>query len=89
MIVSKIFFVYRQLKKYDGPVQSLCLKSRRPLTSPTKHSELELELISTMYAANDLYGMAEVYVRLLEFGYNRSSVSMCCANKEERLKVIK
>ena len=41
-----------------------------------------------MYAANDLYGMAEVYVRLLEFGYNRSSVSMCCANKEERLKVI-
>ncbi len=42
-----------------------------------------------MYAANDLYGMAEVYVRLLEFGYNRSSVSMCCANKEERLKVIK
>lgn len=42
-----------------------------------------------MYAANDLYGMAEVYVRLLEFGYNRSSVSTCCANKEERLKVIK
>ena len=72
-----------------GQLKVYALKSRRPLTSPTKHSELELVLISTMYAANDLYGMTEVYVRLLEFGYNRSSVSMCCADKEERLKVIK
>ncbi len=61
-----------------GQLKVYALKSRRPLSSPTKHSELELELISTMYAANDLYGMTEVYVRLLEFGYNRSFVNMCC-----------
>ena len=37
----------------------------RPLTSSNKHSESELELISTMYALYGLYGNAEIYVRLL------------------------
>lgn len=29
-------FVYRQLKKYDGSVRSLALKSRKPHCSPTR-----------------------------------------------------
>ena len=32
-------FVYRQLKKYDGTVKSLALKSRKPHHSPTAHTE--------------------------------------------------
>ncbi|SIW08216.1 hypothetical protein MCSV2_90053 [Mucispirillum schaedleri ASF457] len=32
-------FVYRHLKKYDGTVQSLSFKSRRPRNSPNKHSK--------------------------------------------------
>ena len=82
-------FVYRQLSKYDGTVQSLSFKSRRPRNSPNKHSKEELELIFNTYAEHGLYGNAEVYVRLLEIGYNRSFGSMCMQDKAVRLKVIK
>lgn len=34
-------FVYRQLEKYDGSVRSLALKSRKPKSSPTAHTEEE------------------------------------------------
>lgn len=41
-------FVYRQLKKYDGDVRSLILKSRRPRNNPNTHKEEELDLIKRM-----------------------------------------
>ena len=81
-------FVYRQLKKYDGTVQSLSFKSRRPRTSPNKHSKEELELISTMYATHGLYGMAEVYVKLLELGYKRSFGSICMQIRNKCIKSL-
>ena len=34
-------FVYRQLKKYDGDVRSLVLKSRRPQNNPNAYNEEE------------------------------------------------
>lgn len=70
-------FVYRQLKKYDGTVRSLALKSRRPHNSPNAHTEEELKLIKDMYRINGIYGLAEVYVRCLAKGYTRSFWSMC------------
>lgn len=81
-------FVYRQLKKYDGTVQSLSFKSRRPRNSPNKHGKEELELISTMYATHGLYGMAEVYVKLLELGYKRSFGSMCMQIRNKCIKSL-
>ena len=44
-------FVYRQLNKYDGTVQSLALQSSKPHNSPNKHTEAELELIESIYRA--------------------------------------
>ncbi len=82
-------FVYRQLKKYDGTVQSLALKSRKPHTSPNKHTEEELCLIERVYIEHGLYGMAEVYVRLKECGYNRSFGSMCKQIRKKGLKPVK
>ena len=73
-------FVYRQLNKYDGTVQSLALQSSKPHNSPNKHTEAELELIERVYIEHGLYGMAELYVRLKECGYNRSFGSMCKYN---------
>ena len=37
-------FVYRQLKKWEGRVESLASKSRHPHNSPNAHTEEELEL---------------------------------------------
>lgn len=70
-------FVYRQLKKYDGNVRSLALKSRRPYSSPNAHTKEELALIRRMLKRNGVYGMAEVYVRCRKRGYKRSFASMC------------
>lgn len=70
-------FVYRQLKKYDGTVRSLALKSRKPKRSPRAHTEEELKLIRRMLKRNGVYGLAEVYVRCTEKGYKRSFESMC------------
>ena len=70
-------FVYRQLKKYDGTVRSLALKSRKPKRSPRAHTEEELKLIRRMLKRNGVYGLAEVYVRCIEKGYKRSFESMC------------
>lgn len=70
-------FVYRQLKKYDGDVRSLVLKSRRPHNNPNAHNEEELALIRRMLRRNDIYGLAEVYVRCKDKGYTRSFKSMC------------
>ena len=70
-------FVYRQLKRYDGDVRSLALKSRRPHSSPSAHTPDELQLIRRMLKRNGVYGLAEVYVRCKAKGYNRSFSSMC------------
>jgi len=70
-------FVYRQLKKYDGDVRSLALKSRKPHKSPNAHNEEELGLIRRMLKRNGIYGLAEVYVRCKRNGYTRSFGSMC------------
>ncbi|XVG94991.1 hypothetical protein ACGCUQ_03840 [Eubacteriales bacterium KG127] len=69
--------MYRQLKKYDGSVRSLALKSRRPHNSPNAHSNEELALIRRMLKCNGVYGLAEVYVRCRKSGYTRSFGSMC------------
>lgn len=70
-------FVYRQLHKYDGTVESLALKSRRPHGHKHQHTEEELALIGRMYRRNGKYGLAETYVRCREAGYTRSFGSMC------------
>lgn len=70
-------FVYRQLKKYDGDVRSLDLKSRKPHNNPNAHNEEELDLIRLILKRNGIYGLAEVYVRCKSKGYTRSFGSMC------------
>jgi len=70
-------FVYRQLKKYNGDVRSLVLKSRKPCKNPNAHNEEELGLIQCTLKRNGIYGLAEVYVRCKRNGYTRSFGSMC------------
>lgn len=70
-------FVYRQLQKYDGTVQSLALKSRRPHSHRNQHTEDELTIIRRMYRRNGKYGLAETFVRCRAKGYTRSFGSMC------------
>ena len=74
---ARKYHTNRQLKKYDGSVRSLALKSRKPHYSPNAHTEDELALIKRMLKRNGIYGLAEVYVRCLSKGYTGSFGSMC------------
>lgn len=69
-------FIYRQLKKYDGTVRSLALKSRKPRSHPNAHTIEELELIKKTKSRYGIDGLAEVYVQLRKRGYTRSYGSM-------------
>ena len=68
--------VQRWRKKYDGTIQSLANKSRRPHSHPNHHTEEELELIKQKLRYHGHEGQAQVYKKLLEAGYKRSFGSM-------------
>lgn len=69
--------VQRWRKKYDGTVQSLANKSRRPHKHPKQHTEKEIKLIQNKYQRHKHEGLAQVYRKSIDAGYKRSYESMC------------
>lgn len=69
--------VQRWRKKYDGTLQSLANKSRRPHSHPNQHTETEIELLSKKYRYHKHEGLGQVYRKSRDAGYTRSYESMC------------
>jgi transposase len=69
--------VQRWRKRYDGTVESLANKSRRPYFHPNQHTEAELDMIRHKYRYHGHEGLAQVYRKLKDAGYTRSYGSMC------------
>lgn len=69
--------VQRWRTKYDGTVQSLANKSRRPKSHPNQHTDKEIELIRKKYRHHRHEGLAQVYRKCVDAGYTRSYGSMC------------
>ena len=69
--------VQRWRKRYDGTVQSLANRSRRPHSHPNQHTKQELDLIKRKYRYHGHEGLAQVYRKLKDAGYTRSYDSMC------------
>lgn len=61
---------------YDGTIDSLRPKSRKPNGHPKQHTDSELELIKKVYGQYKRYGYGEVYAKLMTKGYRRSFGSM-------------
>lgn len=84
--------VQRWRKKYDGTVESLTNKSRRPHSHPNQHTEKEIELIRKKYQYYKHEGLGQVYRKCIDAGYKRSYGSMCKQIKKlknyEKLKKI-
>ncbi len=76
--------VQRWRKKYDGTVQSLSNKFRRPHSHPSQHTDEEFELIKQKYQRHKHEGLGQVYRKCLESGYSRSYESMCKQIKKLR-----
>lgn len=65
-------YVYRWRKRYDGTLQSLADRSRRPHSHPNQHTEQEIKLITDMRRRNPHAGLVVFWVKLRQRGYKRS-----------------
>ena len=69
-------YIYFWLKRYDGTLESLACKSRRPHGHPRAHTEAELKLIHDVRRRNPKLGMIEFWHRLTINGYTRPPGSL-------------
>lgn len=65
-------YIYRWRKRYDGTLQSLADRSRRPHSHPNQHTPEELKLIADMRKRNMHTGLVVFWVKLRQRGYTRS-----------------
>ena len=69
-------YIYFWKGRWDGTVQSLACRSRRPHHHPNQHTEVELKLIRDMRRRNPHLGMVELWHRLRQRGYTRRPESL-------------
>lgn len=65
-------YIYFWRKRWDGSIESLREKSRRPHHHPNEHTETELKLIRNMRRRNPKLGVVELWHRLRKRGYTPS-----------------
>ena len=64
--------IYRWMKRYDGSLESLEDKSRRPHYHPNQHTEEEIKLIKDYKRNNKETGLVVLWIKLREAGYTRT-----------------
>ena len=64
--------IYRWRKRYNGSIESLKDKSKRPHYHPNQHTEKEIELIRNYKANNKETGLVVLWVKLRAVGYTRT-----------------
>ena len=64
--------IYRWIKKYDGTIESLKDKSRRPHHHPNEHSKEEIKLIKNYKNNNKETGLVVLWIKLRQAGYTRT-----------------
>ena len=69
-------YIYFWLARYDGSIESLKPKSKRPKHHPNQHTEAEIKLISDMRRRNPDLGMIELWHRMRQRGYSRCPESL-------------
>ena len=64
--------IYRWIKRYDGTIESLRDKSRKPHHHPNEHTEEEIKLIKDYKNNNKDTGLVVLWVKLRRAGYTRT-----------------
>ncbi len=82
-------YVYRWLKRYDGSIESLRDKSRRPHSHPNQHTCDEITLIKNMRRRNPHAGLVVFWVKLRQKGYCRSITGLYRVLKRMQLTPVK
>ena len=61
--------IYRWRERYDGTLESLKDKSRKPHHHPKEHTQEEIKLIKNYKANNKKTGLVVLWVKLKKAGY--------------------
>jgi len=69
-------YIYFWKARYDGSIESLACRSRRPHGHPNQHTEVEIKLIRDMRRRNPELGLIELWFRLKKRGYKRRPESL-------------
>ena len=69
-------YLYFWIKRYDGTLESLRGKSKRPHSHPNQHTQEEIKLITDMRRRNPDLGMIELWHRMRQRGYSRCPESL-------------
>ena len=64
-------YIYFWRKRFDGTIESLACRSRRPHSHPNQHTPEEMKLIQKMRRRNPKLGIVELWARLRSRGYSR------------------
>ena len=78
-------YIYFWKARYDGSIESLACRSRRPHSHPNQHTEVELKLIGDMRRRNPKLGIVELWSRLRKRGYSRCIESLWRVLRREGL----
>ena len=78
-------YIYFWKARYDGSIESLACRSRRPHSHPNQHTEAELKLIWDMRRRNPKLGIVELWSRLRKRGYSRCIESLWRVLRREGL----
>ena len=65
-------YIYRWKRRFDGSIESLRDRSRRPHHHPNQHTPDEIRLISNMRRRNPHAGLVVFWGKLSQRGYSRS-----------------
>ena len=69
-------YIYRWKKRFDGSMESLRDRSRKPHHHPNQHTPEEIKLIMDMRRRNPHAGLVIFWVKLMQRGYSRSMTGL-------------
>lgn len=65
-------YIYRWKRRYDGTIESLRCRSRRPHHHLNQHTPEEIKLIRDVRRQNPHAGLVILWVKLMQRGYKRA-----------------
>ena len=82
-------YIYRWKNRYNGSIESLRCRSRRPHHHPNQHTPAEIKLIYNTRRRNPNAGLVILWVKLMQKGYKRSITGLYRFLRRQGIMAVK
>ena len=82
-------YIYRWKNRYNGSIESLRCRSRRPHHHPSQHTPSEIKLIYNTRRRNPNAGLVILWVKLMQKGYKRSITGLYRFLRKQGIMAVK